>query len=145
MLLNSASLAGLITQYTFNFFAPATGIYLCVGTMPTDAQIDAMTVATDALITGNKAVSYGAIPATNFRAKDTNIPCLMYSAVMPVVTVVNSTKAGTLGWAVLHNGTGFAIADVGLANSGAVVQVDTTTVIIGTPVTLLTVSYKFGR
>ena len=147
LMINSRLFASLLVSYNSMFLSGASNIYLCVGTTPTDAQIDAMTAVTDALIVNNKAVTYGGYPLTNIKLKDTSIPALNYLNILPSPNTVNSVKAGTISWGVLYGNDSrkVCIVDVGLANSGAVIQVDTTTVIVGTPVTLLGIAYKLGR
>lgn len=144
MLINSGFFGGLVTHYG-KIFAPANAIFLCTGSMPTDGQVDAMTAVSDTLITGSKSVTYGGIPMTSMKAKDTAIPALIYANALPAISTVNATRAGTLTWGVLHGTNGFAIVDVGLVNSGSVIQVDNVNVSVGTPVTLLSLAYKMGR
>jgi hypothetical protein len=109
MLINSSMLAGILTTYNNTILAPTNGIYVCVGSMPTDAEVDAMTAVTAAQIANNKALTFTGHSIAQMQAKDTSVPILVYST--KTAESVNSTKTGTLGWAVLHGRAGFAIVE----------------------------------
>lgn len=132
---------------------PQRGLTLCVGTMPTDAQAKTLSSSLDAtLITPYITVTYTSILGTwganRTVVKDATLPALFYADFGPVSAANRSkaaTKAGVISWAVASNDQGgFVILDVGLPNSGAIVQVDTVNVSVGTIVTLLSLSCKLG-
>ena len=146
MIVNTRAAVSIAAGYIGQFLTPSNSLILCVGDMPTDAQVDALTAVSNTFITSATAVTLGSISLANMLPKDsTSFPLLMTNKINPTIYKANSTKAGTLGWAVINTGAWFSIVDVGLPNSGAVVQVDVVNVAVNTPVTFLSLSYKFGR
>ena len=123
----------------------STWLTLCTGTAPTDTDVDALT-ATSAIITSSSAVVFngsGVVSAIN--STSTSTP-LWFIQQLPTSTTATSTKVGTLTWGVISDSQyGVTVVDVGLPNSGAVVQVDKMSVTTGTVVSLLSISYSIWR
>lgn len=147
IMMNTRLAAGIAATYASRFFAPVNNIYLCVGAMPSDAQIDSMTSTSSSIITSALAVTLGTIPLAQMKAKDQSVgPILLTNNVLPTLYKANATKAGTIGWGVVaYSATAFSIVDVGLPNSGAALQVDTLNAVIGQPITFMSLSCKLWR
>lgn len=127
------------------FPANTSGIKLCIGEMPTDAELEAMTQAS-ARITDNVAAVIDTTGMTSM-LKDGNWPPQYLIANMPTNPVAVATKAGKISWCVFYNATAnvVVVGDVTLTNGSGIVTVNTLDVVVGTPVLLTNISIQTGR
>lgn len=146
ILMNRRMAAALISLPAGAFGAAGDSIrsiWLCSGPEPADAQLDVLTVSnfsSQSVITNNKVV---AIDNLSSIGKQVGEPSIIYHDVSGFKGT--SLKAGVLTWALIKTNLGVAIADVGLPNSGAIVQVDRVVVETGNVVNLLSLTMRVRR
>jgi hypothetical protein len=140
----ACSLAAQLSEFTLRGGLTAGGLKLCVGAMPTDAELETL-VQSSTRITNNVAVSYNMVGVT-YTVRDVYWPPEILMATPPTTYTVNSTLAGTIGWCVFWNGVdkNVFIADVTDSTGNGVVRVSTINVAVGTPVTLESISIQTG-
>ena len=128
-----------------------SNVCLCIGPPPTDIQVDSVvstsrtTVIAMPFIANAIAVSIShnlVTTSVNWLQLD-NRTYAMNNIVLSGLSA-NATKAGVISWGIMFSSWSCMFVDVGLANSGAVIQVDTVNVAVGTPVTILDVSAVIG-
>ena len=148
ILMNNRMAASLLVPPLYGLGAGGgvlSSIWLCTGIPPTDAQVDSLTkanYASQSFVSDNKSVVITGLSLA--AAYQVGPPVLFYQHTAGVKGT--STKAGVLSWGVLISAQGnISIADVGLANSGAVIQVDTLNVAVNTVVNVLGMSIRVGR
>jgi len=123
----------------------ASGLLLCVGTPPTDAEVDTLTAAST-IVTSNLACTFDMTGFTYALNNTTEFPPRYVLSGYPYTNTKTSAKAGTITWGVLSNAAwGIAVIDVTPTNGGGIVEINTPTVIVGTPVTLTNWSVKIDR
>jgi hypothetical protein len=127
-------------------------ITFCKSPVLTDAQVKALVATTDALIVNAKVgtiASYSGLVMAPVDAAA--VPPVFSSTSLPTIKTftVSNAAAAVITHAIVKstvgNTTQFCVVDVGLLNSGAVIQVDKTTVTTGDVVTLLAINMKFWR
>lgn len=141
-LMSAASLCGPISGVTPDL--GAGGILLCVGTAPSDLEVEAMTAANyaaSAVVVAGKSVTLNMTGMTAGYVQASPFTTFI-SGLLPSAA---STKVGTLNWGIILSKGQPVFVDVGLPNSGAVIQVDVVSVGVGTVVQLLSCGFKFGR
>ena len=150
ILMNARFTVSMINAYGVDLF-PQGYIYLCIGTMPTDAQVDAYTGAADTAITNAIAASFDCDQATGLMA-NRNGTLLYYDTAKAQVAGLtyvkaSATKTGTVGYGIVrgYNANVFAIVDVGLPNTNSTLWVDTLTLTTGSPVYLMGLNYRIWR
>jgi len=123
----------------------AAGIKLCIGEMPTDAEIETLTQSSSR-ITDNVAVTINTTGLTS-KLKDTAWPPTYASDTLPSNPKALSTKVGKIGWCVFYhtNPSVVVIGDVTLTNGTGLVSVDALDVVVGTPVTLTNIAIQVKR
>lgn len=128
---------------TFNKANTTDWLTFCVGPKPDDTTIENIVDLTDAIIVDNTCGLLASnAGATWGYSSTTVVPPIFYNTALPTVKTFNATKSGTITHAVVNASGFFIIVDVGVTNSGAVIQLDTVDVEIGTPVTLTSIQYK---
>lgn len=141
-LANPKHLAAMVAVYMS--FMKITAIQLKSGSMPSDALVDSWT-RVSAVPTTYKTLATFSVSAFESATPDRPFPVVL---TLPANNLsarsINPSAAGRIGWALLTASTQFIVADVGLANSGAVVQLDMLDTVVGTPITLLGAAIKFG-
>jgi hypothetical protein len=129
---------------TLKTAAGASNLILCVGTPPDDATVDTITAAA-AVVTGNSTCTYNTTGIQFALNSASEFPPRYVLTSFPTTNTVNATKAGTISWGLLTGSWGVSVVDVGLPNSGSLIEVNTTNVSVGTPVTITNWSFKLGR
>lgn len=123
----------------------AAGIILCVGTQPTDLQMDTLTAASS-LVTANTACTFnttGMQVALNSAAE---FPPRYVLTSFPTVNTMTAGITGTINWAVITGVWGLAVVDVTAPNGGGLIEVNNVAVTSGvTPVTITNWSFKVSR
>ena len=123
----------------------ASGILLCVGTPPTDAEADTITAASS-IVTNNLAATFNTTGMSYALNNTTEFPPRYVLTQYPTANSVNSVKAGTINWGLLINAAwGVAVVDVTGPNGGGVIEINTPNVVVGTPVSITNWSFKVGR
>lgn len=123
----------------------ASGLLLCVGTPPTDTEVDTLTVAS-AIVTNNLACTFNMTGFVYSLNSASEFPPRYVLSGYPNINTVNAAKAGTITWGVLTNAAwGAAVVDVTETNGGGIIEISTQAVIVGTPVTLTNWSFKVDR
>lgn len=123
----------------------AAGLLLCVGTPPTDTEVLTLTPSS-AVVTNNLACTFNTSGLLYGLYSATEFPPRYILTGYPSTNTVNSTKAGTISWAVLYNAAwGSVVVDVTETNGGGIIEIDNKNVAVGTPVTLTNWSFKLDR
>lgn len=130
------------------------GIWLCTGSVPTDAEVAAMVDTASAKISSSVTVKYG-YSALSLVSASAVPP--VFNLTLPATTSVAATAVGTITWAAIFTGGAVAgeytsypifaaVADVSVTGGGGAVQVDTLSVTaVGQKVTLTGFSFKPWR
>lgn len=127
----------------FRIANAANWLTFCVGPVPAEADILNLTAITNTLITNAKTGTIVSNAGSSFAyTSATTVPTMYYSSALPTVKTFTATQAGTITHAVVNADGMFVVVDVGLLNSGSVVQVDTVDVSVGTVVTLQAIQFK---
>ena len=151
MILMSKEMAFMSAIYAYNcahFDTGVSAIRLMVGSPPSDAQVDTITQANHsalALITGALSVTMPVASNAMFLPVNASAVLPQKMAYQGPIIKGTAVKAGTLTWAVIMSGGYPMVVDVGLPNSGAMLQVDKTLVIVGTVVSVLAYSFQAWR
>lgn len=119
-------------------------LFLCGGSMPTDDIMVGLTSAST-VITSAKLATIMTTGMT-FALMDTAAqPPLFEMNVPPTARSIAAVAAGTITWAVLSGSYCLWLFDVSLPNQGGSVQLDKTTVSVGTVVSLMGISFSIWR
>lgn len=136
-------------SYNFTFTQPfktantTNWLTFCVGPVPSDQQLSDLTSVNNTIITNATVGTIASNAGSSWMYNSaTTTPPLYYANVLPTTKTFTSTGTGTLTHAVVNSGGFFIVVDVGVLNSGAVIQVDTTAVDVGTVVTLQQIQFK---
>lgn len=141
------------TRNSWSWFSVPGAIYLCTGSIPTDAEVAAMVDTSSSRITSNTAVTYG---SSDLTLADISAIPPVFNLTLPA-SPSSATRTGTITWDAIFGGDtqidGFpsvplflAVADVSVTGGGGAVQVDTLTIpSVGTKVTLTSFSVKPWR
>lgn len=140
----------LVCEYFISFFnllvAPTNtaGIRLCIGDMPTDAELETLTQSS-ARINNNVALTYNTVGLT-YMLKDANWPPQYIVNQFPNPSA-SAALTGTLGWGVFYHPTAnvVTICDVSLTNGPGMITVDSLDVVPGKTITITGISMQVGR
>ena len=140
----------LVCEYFISFFnllvAPTntSGIRLCIGDMPTDAELETLTQSSSR-ITSNVALTYNTTGLT-YMLKDANWPPQYIVNQFPNSSA-NATLTGTLGWGVFYNANAnvVTVCDVSLTNGPGMITVNSLAVVPGKTITITGISMQVGR
>ena len=132
-------------KMAINYSLGASGsLVLCSGVIPSDSVMAGLTSASSVITSAALATfaMYGAaITLMDVNAQPPQFELTSY----PSVRTATATAAGTATWAALYGSYFLGIVDVSLPNQGGFVQVDNTTLSVGTVVTLLGISFSIWR
>lgn len=117
---------------------------LCSGQIPSDSVMAGLT-SSSTTITGATLATINMSGAAFMLMSATAQPPQWELGTMPTTKTVKATAAGTIGWAALIGSYTLYLFDVSLPNQGGAVQVDNTTVSVGTPVSLMGISFSIWR
>lgn len=119
-------------------------LILCGGQIPSDAVMTGLT-SSSSVITSAKLATIATSGMTFALMSTTEQPPLFEMSAPPTTRSVAATAAGTITWAVLSGTYCLWLLDVSLPNQGGSVQLDKTTVSVGTIVSLMGISYSIWR
>lgn len=115
----------------------------CVGPVPNQATLLDVAAITDTVIVNAKTGLIASNAGATWAYSSYVTPAPTYYAVsMPTVKTFTATQAGTITHACVNAGGFFIIVDVGMINSGAVIQLDKTVVNPGDVCSLQVIQYK---
>lgn len=147
-MLMSKSLAAsflMTLKNKFIFSQNASGIKLCIGSMPTDAELDSLTQASSRILDNVTAT----IDTTGLVAdlRDTNWPPQFITKTLPTVQTAVCSKTGKIGWCVFYHATSniVVIGDVTKTNGGGIVTVNEVDVTTGQSILFTNLSIQAGR
>jgi hypothetical protein len=154
MIINNQLAASLLRNATLPLIGAnaVDFITFCKGPFLTDAQVKTLVATTDALIVNAKVgVLANASGLVISLISPTTTPPVFYASALPTVKTVTISNAAaeTITHAIVKSTfsgtTQFCVVDVGLLNSGAVIQLDKTTVTTADVITLLAFNIKAWR
>lgn len=126
----------------------------CKGPALTDAQVAGLTAVSNALIQNAKVgVIANSAGLAMGASSNTAVPPVLLASTLPATKTFTVSGVGSTPVTITHavvkstygGTTQFCVVDVGLLNSGAVVQVDNTSVVDGSVVTLQSIQFKIWR
>lgn len=117
---------------------------LCGGVMPSDADMTSLTTTSTAITSA--ALVTISVSGTTLMLMDTSAqPPVWEMNTPPTNRSAAAVAAGTITWAAISLSYGLFLVDVSLPNQGGVIQVDKTTVSVGTVVSIMGMTWSFWR
>lgn len=118
-------------------------ITFCSGGFPDESTADSILSLNDPAIVNNKVATLTSNAGTQWDYSTyTDTPPVYYCKSLPTVRTFQATSSGTITHAAVFSNNFFILVDVGLLNSGAVIQLDKINVNSGDAIELLAIQYK---